>query len=427
MIPPVYSSGTATTSLNCDICWITRSTGSFPAPTSAPGCTSRSVTTPSNGAVIRRYACNCFCASTAASAARLACCRERTCACAASTCFSAWINSLPAIAPGVSAAFFNFSDVLCAAASCASACNRSASAACTLNSASAIRDAISGALSSAKSCPLSTLLPRSTRTRSTNPGTLACNDTLRNGKNSPGKSAIRDACLVTTATRSFVCAQPSTAPAVNSKQSPSLFFVIVSTLRIHRIERCRGHRCPALQDHINGRQDGQRGECRYYQPANHRAPERLRRRYALSNPDGHRHHPENHGRGSHQNCPQPAGGALPSRVHQRFPFPSVSFRERYQQNRIRHCDSDSHDRAHERLNVDTCRSQPQHQQDPAQHRRNGQDDRQRQPDRLEVRRQQQKDHHNRQQQTVLQPGDRLRQHRNLPTKRYRHSARWTSR
>ena len=51
---------------------------SFPGPTSAPGWTRRSVTTPSNGAVIFRYASRSCSARTAACAARVACCREFT-------------------------------------------------------------------------------------------------------------------------------------------------------------------------------------------------------------------------------------------------------------------------------------------------------------------------------------------------------------
>src|ERR1700691_1698400 len=51
-VPPTSSSGTGTTSRSREICCTTSSTGSAPGPTNAPGCTKRSVTTPSNGAVI---------------------------------------------------------------------------------------------------------------------------------------------------------------------------------------------------------------------------------------------------------------------------------------------------------------------------------------------------------------------------------------
>ncbi len=106
-IPPTSSSGTGTTSRRCDTCWITRSGTSFPGPTSAPGWTSRSVTTPSNGAVIFRYACRSLQRPNRRlrrPARLLPRIHQRL---AASTCFSAWISSLPAIAPGVSAAFFS--------------------------------------------------------------------------------------------------------------------------------------------------------------------------------------------------------------------------------------------------------------------------------------------------------------------------------
>lgn len=54
---PVFFSGTATTSRSFDICWMVKSGASAPGPTKAPGCTRRSVTTPSKGAVIRKYDC----------------------------------------------------------------------------------------------------------------------------------------------------------------------------------------------------------------------------------------------------------------------------------------------------------------------------------------------------------------------------------
>ena len=52
-----------------------------PGPARAPGWTSRSVTTPSNGALICRYASKSFCARTTASAARTLCCLDLIRAC----------------------------------------------------------------------------------------------------------------------------------------------------------------------------------------------------------------------------------------------------------------------------------------------------------------------------------------------------------
>ena len=86
---------------------------------------------------------------------------------------------------------------------------RSASAACTLDSASAICAAISGALNSTSRSPCLTTLPRSTSTLSTYPRTLACTETVWNGRNSPGSSMVRETGFATTGTSSTVCAQPA--------------------------------------------------------------------------------------------------------------------------------------------------------------------------------------------------------------------------
>ena len=81
-------------------------------PTSAPGCTLRSVTTPPNGAVIRRYPSMSLTDLSAWRAASTFCCAAAIWLWSASTAFCARTTSLPATTPGVADAAFSFSYVL---------------------------------------------------------------------------------------------------------------------------------------------------------------------------------------------------------------------------------------------------------------------------------------------------------------------------
>ena len=183
--------------------------------------------------------------------------------------------------------------------------------------------------------------------------------------------------------------------------------------RVHRVQRWRMDGCFSLKNGVNRRQDSQSSERRNDQPADHRAAQRRRLRSALAEPDRHRQHAEDHRGRGHQDRAQPAGSAFLRRLQIAPPLMPRPFGERDQQNRVRHRDSNRHDRAHERLHVQRRPRDQQHQQHSAQHRGNRQHDRQRQPHRLEIRRQQKKDHQDRQQQTSPQPGKRLFQRRNL--------------
>ncbi len=81
--------------------------------------------------------------------------------------------------------------------------------------------------------------------------------------------------------------------------------------------------------------------------------------------------------------------------------------------RVRHGNSDGHDRSHKGLNVEGRVGRQQHQQYSTKHGRNGKDDRKCQPHRLEIGREQQEDRHDSQKQAGPQSGDSLLQRRNL--------------
>ena len=70
---------------------------------------------------------------------------------------------------------------------------------------------------------------------------------------------------------------------------------------------------------------------------------------------------------------------------------AVLLGERHQKNRVGDRHADGHDRPHERLEVDRCPREPQHEHDAGDHRGRGRDDDQGELDRLEVRRQKQQD------------------------------------
>ena len=114
-----------------------RSNGVAPAPlvegpTRAPGCTFRSVMTPANGAVIRRYPSMSRMALSACRAASTPCSAARTWSALASAVFSAIATSFPATTPGVADAALSLANVLLSASAFARATDSCASAALQL-------------------------------------------------------------------------------------------------------------------------------------------------------------------------------------------------------------------------------------------------------------------------------------------------------
>src|ERR1051326_1281873 len=233
---------------------------------------------------------------------------------------------------------------------------RSESATWTLNSASAMRAAISGALNSIRSWPSFTILPRSTCTFSTYPATLACSVTLRKGWISAGSSTVRDKDRETTGVSSTVCcAQAARLTKVRVRRASAgkiLGRIIVTAVRIHGIQgrRCGGR--PPLQDGVNRRQNSERREGGDDEPADNRAAKGRRLRTTFAEADGHGDHAENHRRGGHENGAQTAAGAFLRGFENGPAVVAETLGEGDQENRISDGDSDGHDRAHERLHVE---------------------------------------------------------------------------
>ena len=94
-------------------------------------------------------------------------------------------------------------------------------------------------------------------------------------------------------------------------------------------------------------------------------------------------------------------------IHRRVARAAILLGERHEQDRIRHRNANRHDRAHERLNVQTRARQQQHEQHSADHRGYRRKDDERQLQRLKVRRKQQIDHQHREQQTHSKIRQRL--------------------
>ena len=84
------------------------------------------------------------------------------------------------------------------------------------------------------------------------------------------------------------------------------------------------------------------------------------------------------------------------------------------QDRVGYGDADSHDRSHERLNVERRSREQQHQYDAHQHARNSREHRKRQTQGLKVRHQKKEDRSNGEQETDPKSGDCLFEGRYLP-------------
>src|ERR1022692_4037025 len=94
---------------------------------------------------------------------------------------------------------------------------------------------------------------------------------MRNGWNSPGRSAVRERALETTGARSGVWVNAALATrrsktgllaclVVGQARRPVLLClvrVIISACRIHRIQRWGSNRCLALEDDVDRRQNAQ--------------------------------------------------------------------------------------------------------------------------------------------------------------------------
>src|SRR5438132_13411832 len=117
---------------------------------------------------------------------------------------------------------------------------------------------------------------------------------------------VRDTGLDTTAAISGACPKASCASetAMIVLNMTFLLPIIITTPGIHRVQRRRGHRSPALENGIYRRQDR---ECRKGgndQPADNGAAERCGLRTALGEANRHGYHAEYHRHGRHQDCSQ---------------------------------------------------------------------------------------------------------------------------
>src|SRR3954451_23069570 len=91
--------------------------------------------------------------------------------------------------------------------------------------------------------------------------------TWRYGCSSPGKSTVRDTGFETTATSLSFCANTT---AVRSNRRLGL---IISTLRVGRIQGHRPDMGPALEDGVDRGEDAECSECRQDQATDHSAAE----------------------------------------------------------------------------------------------------------------------------------------------------------
>ena len=104
-------------------------------------------------------------------------------------------------------------------------------------------------------------------------------------------------------------------------------------------------------------------------------------------------------------------GAFARRIQNGLPVVARALGEGDQQNRIRHGDSDRHDGAHERLNVQRSAGDQQHQTGPRRAQREPSERSRAPAARLKIRREQQKNHQHGQQQADAQTGEGLLQRR----------------
>src|SRR5579864_5553076 len=136
--------------------------------------------------------------------------------------------------------------------------------------------------------------------------------------------------LETTGATSMACDHPMAATLSSRRKILSgiiLSRIIVSARGIHRIERWRGCGRLPLQDGVDGRQYGECGESADDEAADHGAAERGRLRSTFTESNGHWHHAEDHGRGSHQNGTQTAACSFFSRFEHIAAFVARAFGE----------------------------------------------------------------------------------------------------
>src|SRR5215467_1820669 len=110
--------------------------------------------------------------------------------------------------------------------------------------------------------------------RSTYPGIFACSPTERKGRNSPGRSTVRDKGRETTETNCEGWEIAFDAETQSHRERPRpprrlRELLMVSALRIVRVEGRRRYRGAGLQHRVERRQDGQCGEGRKQQAADH--------------------------------------------------------------------------------------------------------------------------------------------------------------
>src|SRR5436305_13605520 len=113
---------------------------------------------------------------------------------------------------------------------------------------------------------------------------------MRYGCNSPGSSTVRDAVLETTGTRAGAWSNARVATA-----NPAILrMLIISTFRIHRIQRHRPNSGAALQNGVDPGEHTEGRDGREQQAADDRATQRGGLGSALARADGHREHAADH-------------------------------------------------------------------------------------------------------------------------------------
>src|SRR3954451_10749591 len=118
----------------------------------------------------------------------------------------------------------------------------------------------------------------------------AWTSTVKYGWSSPGRATVRDTGFETTGTSAGVWPNATAANA-----SPAILrMLIISTFRIHGIQRHRPDGGAALQDRIDRGKHAERREGREDEAADDGAAERGRLGAALARADRHRQHAADH-------------------------------------------------------------------------------------------------------------------------------------